>query len=129
MGYAGQIFYGRMAMEYFDKGAKKDTQAIAKALKHKMLPYSEDNPDGHFQCSFGHLGGYKARYYGYLWSRVFADDVYEQIKKEGLLNPDAGTRYVQEILGKGGSKDPNEMLREYLGREPNTDAFCKRIGI
>ena len=55
-------------------------------------------------------------------------DVFEEIKKEGLLKPAAGKRYVQAILGCGGSKDANDMIYDYLGREPQFDAFYKKLG-
>ena len=60
---------------------------------------------------------------------MFADDVFEQIEKEGLLNPQAGARYAKCILAVGASKNPNQMLWDYLGREPSSDAFFKKIGI
>jgi thimet oligopeptidase len=129
MGYAGQMFLGNVALEFFGSEKNKDPHAISKRLGEEYSPHSEYDPDGHFECNFGHLAQYKARYYGYLWSRVFADDVFEKIEEEGLLNPKAGKRYLDEILGRGGSKDPNQMLRDYLGREPNADAFLKRIGL
>lgn len=128
MGYAGQMSLGNVALEFFGPGVNKDPHAIVKRIGEQYSPNSEYDSDGHFECNFGHLGQYKARYYGYLWSRVFADDVFAQIEKEGLLSPKAGKRYLDEILGRGGSKDPNQMLRDYLGREPNANAFLKRIG-
>lgn len=76
---------------------------------------------------FGHLNGYGARYYGYLWSKVYALDIFEKIKKEGLLNPLIGKEYTRHILSKGGSLDPNQYLIDFLGREPNIEAFNKSI--
>lgn len=129
MVYSRQMLLGDFSLELSGPGADKDVHALVKRLGDIYSPFGEYDPDGHWYCSFGHLGQYKARYYGYLWSRVFADDVFAQIEKEGLLNPKAGKRYLDEILGRGGSKDPNEMLRDYLGREPNTEAFFKKIGL
>jgi thimet oligopeptidase len=86
-------------------------------------------PDAHMVASFGHLTGYGAKYYGYLWSKVFALDLFSEIKKHGLLNPEIGRKYVREVLSKGGSQDPNELLCNFLGREPNSKAFFKAMGI
>jgi thimet oligopeptidase len=74
--------------------------------------------------------GYAATYYGYMWSEVFAQDVFQYIKDhDGLLSPEMGKRYVECIIGVGGGQDPNVMLRNFLGREPNADAFLKKLGV
>lgn len=86
-------------------------------------------PETHFYASFGHLTGYGAKYYGYLWSKVYALDLFSEIKKHGLLNPEIGRKYVREVLSKGGSQDPNELLRNFLGREPNAQAFFESMGL
>ena len=72
---------------------------------------------------------YAAKYYGYLWSKVFALDLFAQIKKHGLLNADIGTKYVHDVIGKGGSVDPNTLLKNFLGREPNDEAFFDDMGL
>lgn len=82
------------------------------------------------QASFGHLmGGYEAGYYGYLWSKVYASDMFSRFEQNGLLNPEAGQYYRSHILAKGGSEDAGDMVRDYLGREPNMDAFLRDLGL
>lgn len=56
--------------------------------------------------SFGHvMGGYDSQYYGYLYSKVFAIDMFNKCKKEGLLNPKVGKEYRDVILAPGGTRD------------------------
>jgi Zn-dependent oligopeptidase len=74
------------------------------------------------------MGGYDAGYYGYLWAEVFAQDMFTRFEKEGLLNPKTGEDYRKWILEPGGEKQPSELLRGFLGREPNSDAFLKGLG-
>lgn len=86
--------------------------------------------------AFGHLAGYGSRYYGYMFSRAYAQDAFDQIKAHGsrrgvngLIDPVVGVRFVSHILQPGGSIDPNILLRGYLGRAPSIDAFCKDLGL
>ncbi len=124
-----QCFLSELSLEYFKEGAKKNTTKMLHDIRSKMISQYLFGERDHFQVSFGHLDEYGPMYYGYLWSRVFAADVFEKIKQQGLLNPKAGAQYVSEIIGKGGSADPNAMLIKFLGREPSKEAFMKNLGI
>ena len=79
--------------------------------------------------SFGHLADYADRYYAYLWSSVYAYDLFSYIKAHGLLNSAVGEKYIREVIGKGGSEDPMELITHFLGRKPNSDAFFKDLGL
>lgn len=118
-----------LALDYFLEGANKDVRQIAQDVQSKVIKHIAYVPDTNFYASFGHLSGYGSKYYGYLWSRVFGLDMFYEIKKHGLLNPEIGKRYIQKVIGKGGSDDPNNLLRDFLDREPNSDAFFKDMGL
>lgn len=124
-----QTWLAAISLAYFGPETNKDPYALMKELYKKYIPYGEFIEDTHFYTSFGHLTGYAAKYYGYLWSLVFALDIFKTIKQHGLLNPAIGKKYVQEVIGKGGAQDPNELLYNFLGREPNTDAFFEEMGL
>lgn len=123
-----QLKFGLLALDCFDSGADKDPQALYKDNHMKVSPYIMYDDEGHTTASFGHLNGYGAKYYGYMWSKVFAKDLFAHINKQGLLNPKIGREYVAKVIGQGGQKDPNELLKDFLGREPNKDAFMSDLG-
>ncbi|GME83739.1 unnamed protein product [Ambrosiozyma monospora] len=80
--------------------------------------------------SFGHMmGGYASGYYGYLWSQVFAADIFYSKFKADPLNVKSGLEYRNKILSRGGSREEMDNLRDLLGREPNSDAFLTELGI
>ncbi len=82
-----------------------------------------------FAAGFGHLMGYSAGYYGYMWSKVYAADMFTRFKKEGLLNTKTGRDYRTWILEKGSTMEEVDLVRGFLGREPNNEAFLKEIGL
>lgn len=81
-------------------------------------------------ASFGHLmGGYDASYYGYMWSEVFGDDMFSKFEQFGVTDPEVGMAYREAVLAKGGTVDGDQLLRDFLGREPNNEAFLRKLGI
>ena len=126
-----QIFYGIYDFtlnDGFDPDGNKSTTELIKELKNEITfyPYQEGT---HQQASFGHLYGYGAAYYGYKWSEVYAQDMFSVFEANGILNPDIGLKYRRIILEKGGTVDPYELVKEFLGREPNSEAFLRSMGI
>lgn len=107
-----------------------DTTGLFYEIEPRILPGMKYDRESHFEAAFGHLTGYGAGYYGYMWSKVFALDAFGYIRDhDGLLNPKVGRHYIDCIIGVGGGQDPNDMLRKFLGREPNFDAFLYSVGI
>jgi thimet oligopeptidase len=121
--YLRQIYFARLDLAYHGPGREKDNDALAAEL-HPITGF-EFVPETHFQAGFGHLFGYDAGYYGYLWSQVFGDDMYTRFE----VDPEAGADYRRLVLEGGGTHDGDVMLREFLGREPRNDAFLQEIGL
>ena len=85
---------------------------------------------GHGDVTFFHLmGDYDAGYYGYLISKVYALDMFDEVFKSDPMNPGKGRRYRRMVLEKGGSQPEMKMLVDFLGREPKTEAFYKDLGL
>ncbi|NCT84681.1 MAG: Zn-dependent oligopeptidase [Comamonadaceae bacterium] len=76
-----------------------------------------------FPAGFGHIaGGYGAGYYGYLWSLVVAMDLRTAFAAD-KLSPEVGQRYRERVLGQGAQKPAPELVKDFLGRESNSQAF------
>jgi Zn-dependent oligopeptidase len=84
-----------------------------------------------FPAGFGHLVGYDAGYYSYLWALVYACDAYKQFELKGnknvMTNTTVGLRWRKEVLEKGGSVDEMALITNFLGRKPNDKAFLEEV--
>jgi thimet oligopeptidase len=111
-----QMLYARLSLSVYDRDPKSvDTTALVKEITNRYTPYSY--VDGtHFQTSFGHLDGYSAVYYTYMWSLVIAKDLFSQFDRANLLAPAVARRYRDTVLAPGGSKPAATLVREFLGR-------------
>jgi len=124
-----QLYYARLSLDLFDTGEQKDPARISEILSAEMKTHTVYSGDEHMYASFGHLTGYGAKYYGYMWAKVYALDLFSIIKEQGLLDPEIGERYMQQVIGQGGSVDPNILIENFLGREPSGDSFLRDIGV
>ena len=114
-----------LCLSFFMPGTQKDLAGLAeKSFKDFRVAYGFP-PYNKQYAAFSHLIDYGAKYYGYAWSKVYALDLFDYCKKHGLFDPHVGERYIQEVIGRGGSRDPLQSLTLFLGRKPRADAFLK----
>jgi thimet oligopeptidase len=85
--------------------------------------YTVQTPDTHMCASFGHLGGYSSAYYTYLWDKEIAEDFFVQFNHRNLLAGGAPMRYRHQVLEPGGSVSANVLVKNFLGRVQDLDAF------
>ena len=125
--YTGQIFYSEVDMAYHSSGPHVDTTALWDKIEAQLTPLPP--VEGiHPQASFGHLmSGYDAGYYGYLWSKVYAQDLFTAFQQGGLENPAVGMRYRTEILEPARTYDPDVEVQHFLGRPMSPNAFYQEF--
>ena len=84
-----------------------------------------------FMHAFGHIfaGGYAAGYYSYKWAEVLSADAYSLFEELGVLSPEAGKRFRDEVLAKGGSRPAMDSFVAFRGREPQLDALLRHNGM
>ena len=124
-----QVFFGQYDLALHGWTAPTDADdAYWENIGLTVIP---GHPGTRFGASFGHMmsDGYAAGYYGYLWSKVYGDDMFSVFEDQGVLNPSVGRRYRNAILAQGGTKDGTELLMEFLGRAPSSQAFMAKLDL
>ena len=81
--------------------------------------------------AFGHIfaGGYAAGYYSYKWAEVLSADAYSLFEEAGVLSPEIGARFRDEVLAQGGSRPALESFVAFRGRAPQLDALLRHNGM
>jgi Zn-dependent oligopeptidase len=129
MNYTMQAFFATYDMTLHSSGPSIDPTATWMTLQKKLTvapPIDGTLPP----AGFGHLmSGYDAGYYGYLWSLVYAQDLFTRFEKEGVMSAKTGRAYRDVILEPGATQEPDALLERFLGRPLSYDAFFRAVGI
>jgi thimet oligopeptidase len=125
LGVRRQMVFARLSLSIYDREPNLvNTDELAKQISEKYSPFPIAEGT-HFQTSFGHLDGYSAIYYTYMWSLVLAKDMFSQFNTNNMLAPDVAKRYRKVVLEPGGSKPAEKLVEDFLGRKSNFTAYQK----
>jgi oligopeptidase A len=123
------LFDFRIHLEY-DPAKKGRIQTILNEIRKEVavVKYPAFN---RFQNTFSHIfaGSYCAGYYSYKWAEVLSSDAYSLFEETGVFNPTTGKSYLENILEKGGVRDPMISFVAFRGREPSIDALLRHSGL
>jgi thimet oligopeptidase len=121
-----QLGLSNISLTYHSGPPEADLSAEAREADRPFafIPYPEGT---HMQDAFGHLGGYSAFYYTYMWSKAISTDLFSRFEKEGLRNPATAAAYRDTVLAAGGSRPAAELVRDFLGRPLSLDAYKARL--
>ena len=114
----------------FDVAGEQSVMALLDDVRHSVAVY--DVPPYNRQPNqFSHIfaGGYAAGYYSYKWAEVLSADAYAQFEEDGVLNAGTGARFLEEILGVGGSRPAIESFVSFRGRQPDLEALLRHNGM
>jgi oligopeptidase A len=134
-----QLSFGTLDLALHGEWAPKITEGASEEdLAEKVFSFVEEQlqpfspsptfASNHIVSTFSHLfsGGYAAGYYSYLWSEVLDADAFSRFKAEGIMNPETGRAFLESILSKGDSEDPEDLFRTFMGRDPDPGALLER---
>ncbi|CAG1007729.1 oligopeptidase A [Burkholderiales bacterium] len=136
LGTVRQLEFGLFDMlvhsEYVPGGGGKaaSPQAVLDAVRAEVR-VTPCAPYDRFMHAFGHVfaGGYAAGYYSYKWAEVLSADAFSLFEELGVLSPEAGRRFRDEVLSRGGSRPALESFVAFRGREPQLDALLRHNGM
>jgi len=122
-----QIFYAALSLEYHQRDPDTFTlldKMMELEARYSPMPHQQET---YFYANLGHLNGYSAIYYTYMWSKVIAMDMFSEFEKNGLDDRETARRYRDIILAPGGTKPAAKMVEEFLGRPYSLDAFADSL--
>ena len=123
--YIRQLMFTIYDMKLHSSDNTMDAEQLFHQIQSELSPLIHG--ESCMAANFGHLmGGYESGYYGYLWSEVYAAEVFQYFKDSGdIFNREIGLHYRKCILEKGGTENGFDMMNNLLGRQPNNGAFMK----
>ena len=128
--YTRQLIQGKLDLD-LHTGKVKDARAAYRKMNKLYFNIELPEKETLFPAGFGHLVGYDAGYYSYLWALVYACDAFGSFKTKGnknvMTNTEVGMKWRREVLEKGSSEDEMKLIKNFLGREPNQKAFLKEV--
>ena len=117
MAMLDQSYHSHDVVQALENGTY-DTTTIFHRIwdEHGSIP---EPPGTAWQGFFGHLYGYGATYYSYLFDRAIARQVWRSVFWDGRMsmatNRDAGEKFKDGVLKWGGGRDPWLCLEDLMG--------------
>ena len=111
--------------------SQKDNILDLLAQVRKEVAVTQQPDYNRFPNSFSHIfaGGYAAGYYSYKWAEVLSSDAFSLFEETGVLNPETGKKWLNEVLAVGSSRPAMDSFIAFRGRAPRIDALLRHSGI
>jgi len=121
--------YDMNLYDKFDPKNPMDTDQLWRDIDKQMDVMDWYIEGTHPQASWIHINTHPTYYYGYLWSEVYAQDMFTVFEEKGLRDQATGVKYRKLILANGGQREINAAVEEFLGRPSNNEAYIKSLGL
>lgn len=120
-----QEIHGKNILKY-----SKDKQEIDKLFNSMWVKYLKinlTNKSMHFPSTWGHLvGGYDAKYYSYVISKVYSVDFWSEFAKGGIKKGKMSLKYKKFLEGAN-TRPEKELVKEYLQRKVSLKPFLQTL--
>lgn len=118
---ARQVLYGLLDAAIHSASPPEDTWEYYNTNYSKLFKMQID-PSVNMLANWSHMFGYDSQYYGYQWALVYAHDLFSFFKPD-CMNKELGRKLRDKVLAVGGAKSGLEVLQDFMGREPDANAF------
>jgi thimet oligopeptidase len=127
--YSRQLMIASEDMTFHTANGPVDVTNVSNTMYTDILGM-QPIEGGHEPATIGHfMGGYDAGYYSYLWSKVYALNIFDKFERDGLTNATTGAEYRRWILAQGNMQDGTVLLKGFLGKDPSVEVFYERLHI
>ncbi|WP_293892715.1 M3 family metallopeptidase [Flavobacterium sp.] len=124
-----RCLYDMNLYDKYNAAAPMPTDDIWKLTNKQLDVMDFYGPETHYQANWIHVNTHPVYMYGYLWSEVYALDMFTQFEKNGLKDTKTGVRYRELILANGTQRDIVKAVEEFLGRKSDNKAYIKSLGL
>jgi oligopeptidase A len=130
-----QLAFAKLDLHIHRVLAKQEFDSLESSLQETLreyLPKRKTTPRT-IALRFSHLFsspvGYAAAYYSYKWAEVLDADAFTRFQKEGIMNGQTGIDFREKILSQGNSVPPDQLYRDFMGRDPEVEPLLVRSGL
>ena len=129
LGAAADVLRGDFACELYRArpgAASTPPRLVGASCRRRYTPFTLRATAPTSTSRFGHLDGYSAIYYTYMWSLVIAKDLFTRVRARGAAEPGAGAPLPARDPRAGRLGAPAaELVKDFLGREASFAAFAQ----
>ncbi|URJ29766.1 M3 family metallopeptidase [Blochmannia endosymbiont of Camponotus sp.] len=125
-----QVIYGlfdlRVHYEYVP-GERGNALKVFNEVVKKISTHNFPKNWERFPHSFIHIfsDDYGAGYYSYLWADMLASNIWYRFKKSGILSPEIGKIFLNNIIALGGVIDLKQCLIEFCERAVTIESMLR----